>query len=136
MMSGPQAPRIVGELAASDVIPEGPAPHDAEVRSAFHHAHLMEVEASVVLEEQVRRDLAVDRERLEAMDVRGPELQPGAAMKVVVPFHTALAEEPRVIAVVVRFSRRCMKSPLTSLFSTNQSSPPRMKPYSQWSTLL
>jgi hypothetical protein len=78
----------------------------SEMRDAFHHAHLVEVKKRVVFEHQIVRDLALDRELLEAINVGDPNSQGSAAMKVAKPLHTALAKEPRVVAVVVPIPRR------------------------------
>ena len=68
----------------------------------------MEVKTGVVLEEQVHCDLAVVREGLKAIDVGGLDLPLGAAVIVVVPLDADLAEEPRVIAVVVLVAWGCL----------------------------
>ena len=74
--------------------------------------------------------IAVAREGLEAIHVGRPDLPMGAAVIVVVSLYAALAEEPRIVAIVNLLPGAYMNRRLTSLFSTSQSSPFRRKPYS------
>ena len=68
---------------------------------AFDHAHLVEVKAGVVLEEQAHGNFAVVAKSLQAIDVRGLDLVLGAAVVIVATFDAALAEKVAVITVVI-----------------------------------